>query len=938
MTKENFRICIFLLFVLQYANGSFSISPAPSDTSREQAESILKEIHLRAFEERDKGNYEKAYRMYLDVVRLKENYSPDDTLKLAFVYNNFALILTAAWKFEEALYYYDVAIDLAADIDPTFYYELLSNKGVLFLTIRDLQSAITYFEKSEKYLFNNLPEDSAIFKRVIYNKIIALNGLGRYTESLECLESIEKNVFLSKSERFLNDFVRFQIYNQSNNAEETKNIYFELNKKTLSGVLGTRIQLEYITFLYHKLNKIDEAIDLYNSMEERIDSTTFDNINLYTLYNNRGNCYEIKGMYKEALENYQKAIIVQYHGFLNSNILKSPPVSSVYEELRNNVLFKNKGEIMFKYYNVNHDTSILAASLENCLRSINTIQKMRYRITSEQGQFLVSKKERFVYGLTQRVALEQYRLTGDKQFLYKAFEVNEKGKAFTLLSAMRSEKAMNFGDVPEKIRKQEEELNRQLSLYDELLYKEKQYSLPDKEKISNWENQLFNTTLQYDKLLRKLEREYPEYYRLKFDEDITDLYEIQKKIDKNTVLLEYSYLDSVLIIYTASRTKTDAVIVNIPKGFEDKCIEFLNLITTQSFENDVNETFNKYISLAHELYTYVIEPVKDQLNGVNLIIIPDGAISYLPFDALLTSYVPPGKVNYRHMPYLIKDYSVGYSFSSTIHFNPIQHIRIPSESILAFAPAYSNIGPGASQSRENPNQVYLDLENLPGVNREVVQISEMHKTDAFLNMSAKESAFKERAGRYSILHLAMHTMIDNNDPLLSKLIFTQVPDGSEDGLLHTYEIYNLKLNASLTVLSSCSSGYGKIQPGEGVQSLARGFAYAGCPSILMTLWEVNDGCTVSLITEFYKYLIEHRTKPEALRESKLIFLNGADPLQSNPFFWASFVVIGDSSPIYPFSTDLAALNAFLLIIPLGVVGAYYRNYRKQEKGQRKNTA
>jgi CHAT domain-containing protein len=169
--------------------------------------------------------------------------------------------------------------------------------------------------------------------------------------------------------------------------------------------------------------------------------------------------------------------------------------------------------------------------------------------------------------------------------------------------------------------------------------------------------------------------------------------------------------------------------------------------------------------------------------------------------------------------------------------------------------------------------------------------------------------------------------------MLSKLVFTQIPDGEEDGLLHTYEIYNMKLNANLTVLSSCSSGYGKIQPGEGVQSLARGFAYAGCPSILMTLWEVGDYSTVIVMTGFYKYLKEHRTKPQALREAKIDFLNNSDELRSNPFFWASYVIIGDSTAIYPVRAEMATLSAFLLLLPLGLIGVYYKKFKKGEINQ-----
>jgi len=560
---------------------------------------------------------------------------------------------------------------------------------------------------------------------------------------------------------------------------------------------------------------------------------------------------------------------------------------------------------------------------------------MRYRITSDQSQFLIAKDERNAFRIAQYIAIEKFNQTGDKRFLNTAFTVNEKGKSFTLLSAIRGKKAMDFGDVPPTIRLKEQELNRQLSLYDELKYNEKQKKEPDPVLISNWEDQLFLVNQEYTSLLKKLEREYPEYYRLKFDNDVTDLFEIQEKIDKGTVLIEYSLLDSILFIYTASNKKMAVTRVDLEPGFEDRCVEFLNLLTTQSFNEKVDTTYCKYIQLAHELYKILIEPVKSQLDGENLIVIPDGAISYVPFDALLTEEVPAGDPAYRLIPYLIKQYSVGYSYSTTIHFNPLQRVKIPSENILAFAPIYAskiiiNTDPIVLRDQE-----FLDLPSLPGVTLEVNNISEILKTDAYYNVGAKESVFKKLSGRYKVLHLAMHTQINNEDPMLSSLVFTQIPDGEDDGLLHTYEVYNMKLNANLTVLSSCSSGYGQLLSGDGVQSLARGFAYAGCPSVLMTLWEVADYSSVDVMTDFYKYLKKHRTKPQALRESKLNFLAEADGLKSNPFFWASYVVIGDSTPLYPFRSDLATLNTFLLLIPLGVLGAYGRKYKKELKKSRK---
>lgn len=110
-------------------------------------------------------------------------------------------------------------------------------------------------------------------------------------------------------------------------------------------------------------------------------------------------------------------------------------------------------------------------------------------------------------------------------------------------------------------------------------------------------------------------------------------------------------------------------------------------------------------------------------------------------------------------------------------------------------------------------------------------------------------------------------------------------------------IYGLDINAHLVVLSACETGYGKLNSGEGIMSLARGFLYAGCPGVVMTLWKVEDNQSTKIITSFYKYLADGKSKIEALQLSKLDYLKSSDPLFSHPYFWAGYVDIGNPDPL-----------------------------------------
>jgi CHAT domain-containing protein len=143
----------------------------------------------------------------------------------------------------------------------------------------------------------------------------------------------------------------------------------------------------------------------------------------------------------------------------------------------------------------------------------------------------------------------------------------------------------------------------------------------------------------------------------------------------------------------------------------------------------------------------------------------------------------------------------------------------------------------------------------------------------------------------------------------------------------------MSLKARLAVLSSCSSGFGTLRGGEGFQSLARSFAYAGCPSILMTMWEVTDRSTVAIMDRFYFYMSEGYSISESLWRSKLDFLEFADQLRSNPFFWSGYMLIGNTESLYPRYQllnwkNIAIASGGLILITLGIIYLRYRRLKR----------
>ena len=153
----------------------------------------------------------------------------------------------------------------------------------------------------------------------------------------------------------------------------------------------------------------------------------------------------------------------------------------------------------------------------------------------------------------------------------------------------------------------------------------------------------------------------------------------------------------------------------------------------------------------------------------------------------------------------------------------------------------------------------------------------------------------------------------------SKLVFSPGADTIEDGLLHTYELYNMKLNAELACLSACNTGFGRINSGEGVVSLAKGFFYAGVPNIMMSLWAVPDQSTSEIMRYFYEELKKGEGKADALRNAKLKYLENADNNLSNPYYWAAFTMIGDNKPVNVESSRNSWTLILLLLLGIPVV-------------------
>ena len=246
---------------------------------------------------------------------------------------------------------------------------------------------------------------------------------------------------------------------------------------------------------------------------------------------------------------------------------------------------------------------------------------------------------------------------------------------------------------------------------------------------------------------------------------------------------------------------------------------------------------------------------------------------------------------------------------------------------MAFAPSFSEDNKNLIAEFKERGSGFVSL---MGAKEEANKIHQMIPGKLFIDSLATERNFKDWSPNFKILHIATHGIMNDIDPMMTRLVFYQDNDSIEDGNLYAYEIYSLQLNAELAVLSACNTGSGKLQQGEGVMNLARGFSYAGVPGIVMSLWSINDISSAEIMEYFYTYLKAGHSKSEALQKAKLDYIQKADNLTSNPYYWAGFVIIGNQHAISIKTFNYTWVLIFSGIIVFALIAFLLRKSKRQK--------
>jgi len=641
----------------------------------------------------------------------------------------------------------------------------------------------------------------------------------------------------------------------------------------------------------------------------------------------------------EAIQYYQNSIVSLVDSFQIKDPFVEPPLKNVISDIQLVEVFKKKAlsmeklaDIYLSEFDYKNSIKYYNSSLNSLSNAIDLIHRLQIGFENEDSKFFLSQNQESTFLEAINISYKLYSQTKRFEFIEKAFEFSERSKSSNLLASVKDVKAKEFGGIPDSLMKKENILKGNIASYNSLLFEENHSEKPDSQKVNLYSAKIFKYNEEYNRLIDSFEKLFPQYYALKYENKVVGIKEIQSKISNRQSFLEY------FVNEPESKTGKGEIyrflITKDSVNFSKESIDFSFVNNIQSIHDFLvnpnylytkKKDFVEYSVAAYGMYEKLIKPVAKKLNGTSLTIIPHDKLSYIPFDALLTQLPDTSVMNFRNLNYLVRDYAINYSYSATLLYDYFDQENRSSKSLLVFSPKYDS-----QESRIDPEtSVSYFLSPLPGAKDEVKGISKFVSSVSFVDEQAQENTFKEKASEFDILHLAMHTIINDSVPMLSKLVFSK-PDqkSTDDGYLNAYEIYNMKLNARLAVLSACETGTGKLQRGEGVMSMARGFIYAGCPSIVMTLWQVEDKSGVKIMEDFYKYLSKGKRKDVALRMAKLNHLNNSDPLTAHPHFWLGYVNIGNPEPLY---TSKDVYFVIFLFVTLLLVLADWQFRRRRLK-------
>ena len=892
--------------------------------------------------------------LYERALAIGEKVLPGDSRVLGRLYNNMGAINTDQGKRQAARQFLEKGLalnqripDNASTIAINHY-----NLGLSCMYFQENREALDHFLAALPSYLEEYGENGSRVAQLYNNVGLLYSDDGDYDKALDYFQrSIDIHLFNHDS-NYWNLAYPYTTMASSLNSQkaydEALNYYTRALRITqqnpmsrLEGIIHSALAIHYVRIEQFELahENIDKGINIF------LETYGGEHPRLGDFYRIKARIYRRSGNRETAQIWYQKSIdqirqnYGEYHPKISSSFLELASDAREAKDYDQAIGFLNDAETYFmapienealsdttgsaiynhKYlftitlrraiiYNEKYDRDKSQSDLERAFSlftdATELATQIRRQYQSESAKLFLQQNASIAYEGGAKASLALLGMTGEDQYLDHLFYFLEKNQASILSEALRYNQLDKFRDVPDVVISQEKQFAQSI--------KELQIKIENAPKSENdsllhsYTLELFDRQRSADSLNNVIEKKYPAYHQLKYGSSEVTLSDLQSAINDRDLIISFMDTEDQILALSIGKNETQAFEIDsasrsILLGLREKLAKSGSEI--ENLKNDLREAYDVTLS----------RPLARSEGIERLIILPNGIFSHLPIGA----FIETDEVDGDH--WLIENYSILYAPSGTLLIEEPKNQDI-STTYVGFAPNYVEISEETATFTLRSG-LKKHFSNLQGAEEEVLFAKNLFNGRAYIGREATESALKNMVETFHVLHLAMHADIDDTDPAQSRLYFT--PEDSiseEDGYLKAFEIYNMRLNGELVVLSACNTGDGTLSKGEGILSLSRAFRYAGCPNILMSLWRANDVTTKEIIKEFFLRLKAGEEKDEALRQAKLSFLKSADPLMAHPSNWSTLQLQGDLSTIHIGKDSLR--SKVLLLVGIVLAGLF----------------
>jgi len=670
--------------------------------------------------------------------------------------------------------------------------------------------------------------------------------------------------------------------------QQSLSIAQEIGNRREEGVI-----LGNIGSLHADLEQYEQALD-YQQRALLIHRETSNRAGEIPALTNIGNIYHALQQSQQALDHFQQALAIaqelghRSEGTVVNNIAALQHQLGNYDEAirgwrQAQAIADEIGEAEMEVVTLFNIGYYYENQGDNA-QAIRYYQQAVDVIESIQGEIRVEELKASLWDEQVLYYKPLVSLLWDENHFEQAFAYAERARARVFLNQLGNE-AIDFrGGASAELLEQEQEIRAEIEeLHQQLSSLRNQPTAElDVETIAAVEAALTTRNADYVQLLTDIKLQSPEVAGL-VSVDVALLADIQTLLDADTTLVEYFVTEDRTLAFIITRDRFETVTVDVSQD---------DLAKTISTFRDFASLDDPHPASLKQLYTWLISPLKEKLKTPVVGVIPHDVLHYLPFGALTDGE-----------GYLSDEFSL-FTLPSASALRFIQEKRKPTiNTVLALG---------------NPITTEPGLAPLQFAQQEAETVANLYEAQPLVGDLATESALRSQAGGAGIVHLAAHGQYNPYNPLFSVIYLAE--DQEEDGRLEVHEIYGLDLTQAtdLVVLSACETQVGAVSAGDEVVGLTRAFLYAGTPTVIASLWNVDDEATTLLMERFYTHLREGMGKAQALQQAQ----SDVRAQYPHPYYWAAFVLTGDPGPVVEVNSMRSLLKDKRVLWRIGILGAF----------------